>query len=188
MYTIDPNLVNRPLSDDMQNPYGWPHTLPSGTGSTKIDSRNEYPWTGPTVPKNKLQGENLIPVKVSVVTFPNKLADPITMESVRLYNEAIRHDEGKTNWSLMPFEALEEINKVLEFGATKYSANNWQEGTGFKYSRVLNSLLRHVFAFMRGEDKDPESGLSHMAHAGCNVLFILYYLKKKARYANDDRQ
>ena len=88
----------------------------------------------------------------------------------------------------MPFEALEEINKVLEFGATKYSANNWQEGTGFKYSRVLNSLLRHVFAFMRGEDKDPESGLSHMAHAGCNVLFILYYLKKKARYANDDRQ
>jgi hypothetical protein len=101
---------------------------------------------------------------------------------------AVRDDSGKTNWSLMPFEALEEINKVLEFGATKYAANNWQEGTGFKYSRVLNSLLRHTFAFMRGEDKDPESGLSHMAHAGCNVLFILYYLKNKARYANDDRR
>ena len=136
MYTIDPNLVNRPLPDDMQDPYKWtgPHTVPS---VTKV---------------------------------------------------AVRDDSGKTNWSLMPFEALEEINKVLEFGATKYSANNWQEGTGFKYSRVLNSLLRHVFAFMRGEDKDPESGLSHMAHAGCNVLFILYYLKKKTRYANDDRQ
>jgi hypothetical protein len=101
---------------------------------------------------------------------------------------AVRDDEHKTNWSLMPFEALEEINKVLEFGASKYAVNNWQEGSGFKYSRVLNSLLRHVFAFMRGEDKDPESGLSHMAHAGCNVLFILYYLKNKARYANDDRQ
>ena len=97
-------------------------------------------------------------------------------------------DDGKNNGSLLLFKALEEINKVLEFGANKYSANNWQEGTGFKYSRVLNSLLRHTFAFMRGEDKDPESGLSHMAHAGCNVLFILYYLKNKARYANDDRQ
>ena len=117
-----------------------------------------------------------------VNTDAYKWTDPHTVPA------AVRDDEGKTNWSLMPFEALEEINKVLEFGATKYAANNWQEGTGFKYSRVLNSLLRHVFAFMRGEDKDPESGLSHMAHAGCNVLFILYYLKNKARYANDDRQ
>lgn len=144
MYTIDPNLVNKPLPDDMQHAYKWtgPHTVPS---VTKVDPRS-------------------------------------------VIKTAVRDDSNKTNWSLMPFEALEEINKVLEFGATKYSANNWQEGTGFKYSRVLNSLLRHVFAFMRGEDKDPESGLSHMAHAGCNVLFILYYLKKKARYANDDRQ
>ena len=102
--------------------------------------------------------------------------------------QAIRYDTGKADWSLMPFEAVEEINKVLEFGANKYSAHNWKTGEGFKYTRVLNSLLRHVFAFMRGEDNDPESGLSHMAHAGCNVLFILYYLKHKARYVNDDRQ
>lgn len=120
-----------------------------------------------------------------VNTDAYKWTGPHTVPSVKI---AVRDDSGKTNWSLMPFEALEEINKVLEFGATKYAANNWQEGTGFKYSRVLNSLLRHVFAFMRGEDKDPESGLSHMAHAGCNVLFILYYLKNKARYANDDRR
>lgn len=102
--------------------------------------------------------------------------------------QAIKFDNGKADWSLMPFEAVEEINKVLEFGAAKYSAHNWKTGEGFKYTRVLNSLLRHVFAFMRGEDNDPESGLSHMAHAGCNVLFILYYLKHKARYVNDDRQ
>jgi len=99
----------------------------------------------------------------------------------------MKFDEQKTDWSLMPFEAVEEINKVLEFGAKKYAAHNWCDHTGFKYSRVLNSLLRHIFAFMRGEDTDPESGLSHMAHAGCNVLFIIYYLKHKDRYANDDR-
>lgn len=99
----------------------------------------------------------------------------------------LKFDEQKTNWGLMPFEAVEEINKVLEFGAQKYAAHNWCTGSGFKYSRVLNSLLRHVFAFMRGEDCDPESGLSHMAHAGCNVLFILYYLKHKDKYVNDDR-
>lgn len=101
---------------------------------------------------------------------------------------AVKHDDGKADWSLMPFEAIEEINKVLEFGAKKYAAHNWKQGGGFKYTRILNSLLRHIFAFMRGEDKDPESGLSHMAHAGCNIIFILYYLKYKEKYSNDDRQ
>lgn len=101
---------------------------------------------------------------------------------------AIRHDSGKTDWSLMPWEAVEEINKVLEFGAQKYAAHNWKEGDGFKYTRVLNSLLRHVFAWSRGEDRDPESGLSHLAHAGCNVIFLLYYSRYKDRYHNDDRR
>lgn len=101
--------------------------------------------------------------------------------------EAVRFDTGKTQWDLMPFEAIEEINKVLEFGAKKYAAHNWQKGEGFKYSRVLNSLLRHIFAYMRGEDNDPESGLSHLAHAGCNIVFLLYYVKNKSRYKNDDR-
>jgi len=101
---------------------------------------------------------------------------------------AIRYDQGKTDWSLMPFEAVEEINRVLEFGAKKYAAHNWKTGDGFKYTRVLNSLLRHIFAWSRGEDRDPESGLSHLAHAGCNVIFLLYYSKYKDRYNNDDRR
>ena len=113
-------------------------------------------------------------------TQPSQLAQLVTATPVK-------HDSSKTDWSLMPFEAVEEINKVLEFGAQKYSAHNWKTGSGFKYSRVLNSLLRHVFAYIRGEDRDPESGLSHLAHAGCNIVFLLYYERYKARYENDDR-
>lgn len=100
---------------------------------------------------------------------------------------AVKHDSGKTDWSLMPWEAVEEINKVLEFGASKYAAHNWTEGEGFRYTRVLSSLFRHLFAWSRGEDCDPESGLSHLAHAGCNVIFLLYYNRYKERYSNDDR-
>ena len=101
---------------------------------------------------------------------------------------AIRFDAGKTDWSLLPFEAIEPIVKVLEFGAKKYARHNWQRGDGFKYSRIINSLLRHMFAYMRGEDNDPESGLSHLAHVGCNIVFLLYYDKYKERYKNDDRR
>lgn len=100
---------------------------------------------------------------------------------------AMKFDSGKTDWSLMPFEAIEEINKVLDFGARKYAAHNWKTGTGFRYTRVLSSLLRHTFAWARGEDLDPESGLSHLSHMGCNVIFLIYYNKHKSRYNNDDR-
>lgn len=100
---------------------------------------------------------------------------------------AMKFDTGKTDWTLMPFDALEEINKVLDFGAKKYAAHNWKKNAGFKYSRVLGSLMRHIYAYIRGQDNDPESGLSHLAHAGCNILFLLYYNKYKDVYNKDDR-
>lgn len=98
-----------------------------------------------------------------------------------------RFDEGKTDWNLVPWESVEQIAKVLQFGAKKYNSDNWRSGDGFKYTRVLNSLMRHIMAFQKGEDQDPESGLSHLAHAGCNVLFLLYYQEYHDRYKNDDR-
>ena len=101
---------------------------------------------------------------------------------------ATKFDEGKRDWSLLPLDSVEEIVKVLEFGAKKYAAHNWSNNGGFKYTRVLNAILRHIFAFMRGEDLDPETGLSHLAHAGCNILFILHFIKHKDKYStNDDR-
>jgi hypothetical protein len=123
--------------------------------------------------------QNSTPVLSTVTVDP--VPDPKTATS------AVKFDSGKSDWSLMPFEAVEEINKVLEFGAKKYAAHNWTQGDGFRYTRVLNSLFRHLFAWSRGEDLDPESGLSHLAHAGCNIIFLIYYNRYKARYNNDDR-
>jgi hypothetical protein len=96
---------------------------------------------------------------------------------------ALKLDEAKPNLALLPPEALLEIAKVLDFGAKKYSADNWRGG--FKYRRVTSAMLRHLFAWLSGEDKDPESGLSHMAHVGCNVLFLLTFIVTKT--GTDDR-
>lgn len=99
--------------------------------------------------------------------------------------EAVKLDNGKTNWSLVPFDSVEEVAKVLEFGATKYAANNWKVGSGLGTIRVLNSALRHIFAFLRGEQIDPESGLSHLSHAACNLLFAIHYVSNKGKYKQD---
>lgn len=95
---------------------------------------------------------------------------------------AIKHDGDKTQWHLFPFESAEEIVKVLEFGAKKYDAHNWRKG--FDYSRVTSAACRHLFAIMRGEKHDHESGLLHAAHLGCCVLFLIFF--QKFELGNDD--
>ena len=75
--------------------------------------------------------------------------------------------------SLLPGEALVQIAQVLEYGAGKYGPHNWR--AGMSWSRLLDGVMRHLFAFARGERKDPETGLSHLAHAGAGLLFLLSY-------------
>lgn len=99
---------------------------------------------------------------------------------------AVRFNKGKLDWSLMPWDSLEEILKVLEFGKIKYSSWNWSKGEGFTYTSLFGCISRHLFAWIRGEDNDPESGLSHIAHAACNLLFLLYFIKHKNNYNNND--
>lgn len=112
----------------------------------------------------------------------------IVESNKELGKAAVKHDAGKTDWSLVPWDSVEEIVKVLEFGKVKYAAWNWSSNGGFKYMRVFNSTMRHLLAWARGEDKDPESGLSHIAHAGCNIFFLMHFIKNKDKFSsNDDR-
>jgi len=83
----------------------------------------------------------------------------------------LKFDKGKPPLSLLDRHALEEIAKVLAFGADKYEAHNWRKG--ISQSRLIDAALRHLFAYADGEDLDPESGLSHLAHTGCCVVFAL---------------
>ena len=106
----------------------------------------------------------------------------------QLKKTAVKFDNDKVDWMILPYDALEEIVKVMEFGARKYARGNFASGEGLEYTRVLNSLMRHILAFSRGEDLDPETGISHMAHAGCNVLFLLHYIKNPEKFKNNDNR
>lgn len=84
---------------------------------------------------------------------------------------AIKADLGKNQLALLPLRAIEQIGLVMTYGAEKYSANNWRKG--FKWTRLVSASMRHLFAWCRGEDLDPESGISHIAHSATNLLFLL---------------
>ncbi len=74
--------------------------------------------------------------------------------------------------------AIEAISQVLTFGAKKYSDHNWQKVEGGE-QRYKAAMMRHVLASAKGEKVDSETGLSHLAHAACCVLFMLELELKK---------
>jgi len=88
--------------------------------------------------------------------------------------QAERFNGGKPRWSLVDFEALEPMVKVLELGCKKYSRDNWKKG--LPVTEIMESMMRHTFAFNSGEDNDPESGLPHIGHIMCNAMFISHFL------------
>ena len=83
----------------------------------------------------------------------------------------VKFDQGKPRMSLMPFNALASIASVFTYGAEKYSADNWRDG--MRWRRMADAMLRHVGAWLEGEDLDDESNLPHLAHAGCCLLMLL---------------
>lgn len=50
---------------------------------------------------------------------------------------------------------------------------NWTQG--FNWSGPYASMMRHLHAWWAGEDFDKESGVSHLAHAACNLMFLQHF-------------
>lgn len=90
----------------------------------------------------------------------------------------------KTPLGLIPPHAMEQTAWVHKLGADKYGPWNWRE-TGVCASTYVNAILRHLNAWRDGEDLDPESGISHLAHVACsaNILMDAGYCGK----LQDDR-
>lgn len=74
---------------------------------------------------------------------------------------------------LLPPGPLADIARVLEFGATKYSGPwDWTDGQR-AWSEHYDAMQRHAGAWWTGENADPETGCSPLAHVGARVLILL---------------
>ncbi len=112
-------------------------------------------------------------------SIPDKVREVMakTMQFSNEGNVGVKHDAGKPRVDLLDPQALEGLAAVLTFGAQKYAAHNWRGG--MPYGRLIAAALRHLFAIMRGEDLDPESGLPHVDHLGCCWMFLSWNMKNR---------
>lgn len=88
-----------------------------------------------------------------------------------------RLNSGKPQWHLIDFKALEPMVRVMEYGANKYSPDNWKKGQNC--TTLLDCLLRHTFALAGGEETDPESKVHHIGHILTNAMMLSYMIQNR---------
>lgn len=91
--------------------------------------------------------------------------------------------KGKARYDLLPPEALIALTEVIEYGAMKYKARDWEKGNDF--SLYFAATQRHLWRFWQGEDIDTESGMNHLKHALTNIAFLITWMERGK--GNDDR-
>ena len=84
----------------------------------------------------------------------------------------VKYDGTKPEMYLIPPLATLEVGKVLTYGAKKYSPDNWRKLDNLQ-NRYTSAAMLNMLAHMSGEENDKETGVSHLAHAICCLMFKL---------------
>lgn len=93
--------------------------------------------------------------------------------------ENAKYDQGKNRLDLVFPSAIEELGKVRTYGLNKYhDPNNWK-GIDNAKARYTAAAMRHFEAWRSGEKIDPESGLNHLSHCMCNLMFLIELEKEE---------
>ena len=89
----------------------------------------------------------------------------------------VKNDSAKPDLSLLPKAATWGMANALTYGATKYGRDNYKGG--IEYSRLVAACMRHLTAFMEGEDIDKESGNPHLDHALASLGMLAYMVEQR---------
>ncbi|MBV6514176.1 MAG: hypothetical protein FMNOHCHN_03766 [Ignavibacteriaceae bacterium] len=90
---------------------------------------------------------------------------------------AIKHDSGKPDLALIPKEALIHEAYAYMDGLKKYGRYEYRQNGGLEYSRLTSAVMRHILAWLHGEEYAPDSGVHHLGHARAGLGMLLDYLE-----------
>lgn len=105
------------------------------------------------------------------------------MEASHNSMSATKYDDGKPQYALIPAVPLEALAKLFTIGGRKYSPWNWRKGMA--WSRIFSAMMRHAWAWMRGERYDQETGQHHMTSVMWCAMVLFEY--ERLSLGEDDR-
>lgn len=94
-----------------------------------------------------------------------------------------KFDSGKPMIRFLSKEFIDQTALAQTYGAKKYGHWNFQKG--LETTALYDAAMRHLMAWMSGEDLDPESGNTHLGHAAANLNMLIWMLANKPEM--DDR-
>lgn len=83
-----------------------------------------------------------------------------------------KFDGNKLEYGLLPPLSLKAVTEILTIGAQKYERDNWKHVPDAK-RRYFDAAMRHMWDWKCGEKYDEETNKNHLAHAICNLMFLL---------------
>lgn len=97
--------------------------------------------------------------------------------------DAVEHIHNLENRSHL--DMLEEIAKVREYGTAKYKGDSegWKKVPVQHFKDACARHLRKVLKNQNFFDRDEESGLLHISHAACNLMFIYELMKNGKQHS-----
>jgi len=90
--------------------------------------------------------------------------------------QGVKHDDSKARYDLIPPEAIEGLAHLYALGAEKYGDRNWEEGLAF--GRVFAAMMRHAWAWWRGEDYDKD-GHHHLLSVAWGAFTLFTFQMRK---------
>lgn len=112
--------------------------------------------------------------------------DLATRRGTALPEQGKKFDEGKLRYDLVPSLAFEEVVKAWTIGSKKYGDRNWENG--LNYGRTFAALMRHAWAWWRGESYAKDDGQHHLAAVAWNALVLLHFELNPERYKKFDNR
>ena len=141
-----------------------------GSAKERLQNLVEATVSLPKADFNELKNELVKQIDDHV--FERALAGQIKLKDELPKNAigGIKDDAAKLQWSLLPWDALEGVVKILMIGAKKYARDNFRK---VDRERYVDATLRHLTDFMRGKIFDSETKCPLLWHLGCDVLFLI---------------
>ena len=99
------------------------------------------------------------------------------------YEKVDKADTGKIQPMLVCSSVVEAIARVREYGLKKYPDTGRDGWRRLSIEQLQNACYRHWLLYVENPNGvDAESGLPHLWHVACNVMFLC------ERFKTDDNR
>ncbi len=123
-------------------------------------------------------GDAFIPEKDPDKYVTYQMANEIDPHGRAPHEKGAKLDQGKPDWSLLPWGILHWYIDVATYGKAKYTRGGWREVPDGLH-RYEAAMFRHWAAYMTGRWLDAESGLPHLAHFLWNAVTYCWFAKRR---------